>query len=372
MYQANSETNMFNLIKMSQKIFIGLIALGYASFLWADKATEYLIGGYGVAKFAQEQLAAPPADTLVVPEGVSQLLYSTTPTNPLAITQTQQGLAGFFTLNGIPINQNNIINNIINNTLAFGQPNSPVPTTTGLYASCGATVAGGSGDMAGCLRQKIAPPFANVDLNALLGPLIYKENADKTAISYINSAASLNYPLKMLDLNRMAIAKKVDVSTFINYNDDVKKYLTHLKAYAAAQATGVSNLYQFFAERVPSQVTEESNKELYKALNSLGMPNASQLQVENYMATRRITDPTWVASLSQDSPAALLRQIAILLAENLAESYNSRLATERLTATLSILSLQQAASTRILIEQEGNRLQQQQPEKQGLGGTAPP
>jgi hypothetical protein len=88
------------------------------------------------------------------------------------------------------------------------------------------------------------------------------------------------------------------------------------------------------------------------------MPNASQLQVENYMTSRRIIDPQWVANLSKDGPAALLRQMVVLLAENLTESYNNRLATERLTATMSLLALEQTNALQQQLQQDADYFSQ--------------
>ena len=111
-----------------------------------------------------------------------------------------------------------------------------------------------------------------------------------------------------------------------------------------------------YAERQPTNVSQSSNPQLYQALNAIGMPNASQLQVENYMATRRITNQGWVASLSNDGPAALMRQMVILLAENLSESYTNHMAIERLNATMTALELQQAVALRSSVQQDINNI----------------
>ena len=306
-----------------------------------------LIAGYGTSDTALKALTAAPTDTLVVPEGLTQSLYAKTPTNPLATTQTQQAMANYYALNPDAKNSDEILANIINNTVTFGEANAPIPTAAGLYASCTASIiTGGSAGLSNCLLEKQTPPFANVDLNSLVGPLIYKNGQEKTAANFINAAIGASYPLTPTDLNRIATRKKVAVNVLGKTDPDVAKYLVAIRSYATLQSVALSNLYQLYAERMPSKVDESTNKELFDALNAIKMPNASQLQVENYMATRRITDPQWVASLTKDTPAALLRQIVILMAENLAESYNNRLTSERLLATMSILDLSQAATIR--------------------------
>lgn len=309
-----------------------------------------LIAGYGSSKPSLDALAAPPSDTLVVPEGISQSLYSNTPANPLAVTQTQQSLANYFALVPNAKSSDDIISNIVNNTLTFGESNAPIPTAAGLYAGCSTSIiTGGASGLSDCLLQKQTPPFTNVDLNSLVGPLVYKTGQDKTAANFISAAAGLSYPLAPTDLNRLATRQNTDVKTLLATNPDIVKYLAAMRSYATMQSVALSNFYQLYAERMPSHVDEANNKDLFDALNAIKMPNASQLQVENYMATRRITDPKWVESLSKDTPAALLRQLVILMAENLAESYNNRLATERLIATMSVMDLGQAGLIRAQI-----------------------
>lgn len=337
---------------------VGAYLLFFSTHVLADKDTQALIGGYGTADFAQKQLAAPPADPNIVPVGIAQTLYSTTPTNPLAIMLTQQNLAGYFTINGTPPDQNTVINNIINNVATFGSAGTSIPSTAGIYASCGTSVmTGESSSVNDCVKQKLSPPFINVDLNSLIGPLVYQgQDQDQAAINFISAASVLNNPFPLIDLNKMASDNNTDLPTLLTNNTDVAKYVNDLKAFASMQAVGLSNFYQLYAERTPNKVTQQSNPDLFNALNALNMPKASALQLENYMATRRISDPNWVASLANDSPAALLRQIVVLLAENLFETYNNRLTNERVLSSLTAIQLQQTANLRTLIEQDANKV----------------
>lgn len=335
--------------------FLSLVT--FSAIVSADPDTKLLIGGYGPSEVAWKQLNALPADKRAIPAGNAQALYLPSPTNPLAITLTLQQLSNFFNLNpGAPISIADIIVNAVNNIASFGESTAPLPVTTGLYATCTGNAASEGGNFTGCLQKQQAPTFANVDLNSLVGPLVYQKGQDKAAGNFITAIATLNVPLTLVNLPKVASTGKTDVATLTTSNKDVVKYINELRLYAAMQAIGLSNLNQFYAERMPSKVTETANKPLFKALNALGMPNASQLQVENYMATRRITDPDWVNSLAQDSPAALMRQMVILLAENLAELYNNRMTSERMTATLTAMELGQAANLRIQLEQDINTI----------------
>lgn len=336
--------------------------LGVCQMSYADQDTQNLIAGYGTSQSSQQALVAAPSDTLVGPEGWAQALYTPTPTNPLTITQTQQALATYFAVNQNATSSSALADNIINNTATFGPSNAPIPSTSSLYAGCAnnAVFQGGSG-LTNCLNNQQNQAFANVDLDSLIAPLVYQSNQSQAASSFIKALATLNSPMPILDLNKYASANKTTVSALVNNNNDVIQYLADLRAYAATQAVGLSNLNQMYAERQPTNVSQSSNPQLYQALNAIGMPNASQLQVENYMATRRITNQGWVASLSNDGPAALMRQMVILLAENLTESYNNHMALERLNATMTALELEQAAALRTAVQNDINTVRTSAP-----------
>jgi hypothetical protein len=319
-----------------------------------------LIAGYGTSKNSQKALVAAPSDTLIVPEGNVQALYLPTPTNPLAITQTLQSLTSYFT--AYP-RQTAASNNMNNDNATFGSASIALPSLSNLYTNCaqnssnlppGQTQNNGIG----CPQGPIASAFTNVDLNSLLGPLVYQGGQAQAATNFIQAASNMAKPLKLVDLNKLAANNNTTVAAMETSNPHVIQYVNDLKNYVAIQAAAVSNLYQLYAERVPTSVSAKSNPSLYQALNAIGMPNASQLQVENYMTSRRIIDPQWVANLSKDGPAALLRQMVVLLAENLTESYNNRLATERLTATMSLLALEQTNALQQQLQQDADYFSQ--------------
>ncbi len=339
-------------------LFYCLTTVFYSSLAVADSDTKKLIAGYGSSEPSLNALAAKPNDALVVPEGNAQALFIRTPGNPLGTSQTEQKLADFFALTPGATSADDIITNIINHTLLFGAGATSIPTTASLYAGCSTSlITGGGNGLSSCLLEKQAPPLANVDINTLISPLVFQKGQEKTAENFISAVAGLSNPYTPIDLNKIAERQNTDVKTLTAHNPQVIQYLALVRAYAAVQSVGLGNLYQLYAERMPSKVDPATDKDLAAALSAIDMPNASQLQVENYMATRRILDPQWVSGLIKDSPAALLRQIVILLAENLAESYNNRLASERILATMSVLDLQQAAMMRTLVlDQAGNDL----------------
>jgi len=343
----------------SSKFFASALTVGLLCFVsgsYADQDTQNLIGGYGESQNAITALTAQPNDSATTAsQDNAQALYLPSPTNPFGTEKTQTELFTFFA----PANQLKPDQQLANNQVTFGPPGTLPPGATNFYQP---------GSQANQDKLKQSTPFTNVDLNSLVGPLVYQQDEQKqSAKNFISAIGNLNNPFPVVDLVSLAANQNppVDVTALTQANPTVTKYLNELRAYAAMQSIGLSNLYQLYAERVPSNVDAQQNPQLASALAAIGMPNASQLQLENYMATRRLTDPNWIASLSKDSPAALLRQIAILMAENLAESYNNRLATERLTATMSALVLQQGMQTRPLLEQDAAAVTKPQPTTPG-------
>lgn len=335
------------------KVIFGfwLLAISlYSSGSLADRDTKNLIGGYGASEAGLDALVHRPNDgPLIISQDNAQLLYVPFPTNPLNIEQTLTSLSQFFVLT-----TNDPDQALESNKASFGPPGTPPPAQANYFKP------GEQAPTVNDKKKQQMAPFANIDVNSVLGPLVYDKDQKQTAENFINSASSLGSPLNIVDLVDQANKSKTKTtaaSLSAVQNTQLARYLTSLRIYAAMQSVGLSNLYQFYAERLPSNVPDDDkNKALVMGLQGINLPNASQLQVENYMATRRLTDPQWVASLSNDSPAALLRQIAILMAENLLESYNNRMATERLTVTMSMIELQQTATLRTLLESQINSI----------------
>lgn len=346
---------MNTLLQLMRISFISLTSCLFLCFTtasYADQDTKDLIGGYGQSDMAKKQMVASPVDgPLIIAQENAQTLYIPYPVNPYAIEQTLLGLSKYFTP-ATPPAQNQML---ANNQVTFGPPGTLPPSARNYYSAAAQSEE----------QLKQTTPFTNIDLNSLIGPLVYTKDdnndTQKTAQNFIEAMGSINNPYPIVDLVALGASKSpaVDATTLATTNNDVIKYLNDLRTYGAAQAIALSNFYQMYAARVPTNL-KDKNPDLYKSLEAIKLPNASEMQVENYMATRRLSDPGWVGSLAEDTPAALLRQIAILLAENLALSYKNHLATERLIATNSALVLIAANNLRPLLDQDVNTLTQSQ------------
>lgn len=196
-------------------------------------------------------------------------------------------------------------------------------------------------DMSRTVCNPSIKSIANYNMASLLGPVAYTNDQKDAAKKYVQYASLLAVPLEMPTVKDLEAAK-----------DNGIRYLIFLRTYIAAQAAGLNNLYQMYIARTP--VTG-----LGKAA---GMENddASPLQVEEYAATRRLnpniktpvkgfddlgretaTPMTWRQSIEEASPAQVQREMVYLLAEMRYELYQQRLATERLTAIMSMMQIEQ-------------------------------
>ncbi len=205
----------------------------------------------------------------------------------------------------------------------------------------------------GCTGNPVADAqagAAHYNLNSLLSPVAYGVGNNpvpaQAAQNFITLASGIGDPFQVLDFSTIKLPQNATL-TSIQSLPDVAKYLVMLRTYTAQQTVGLGNLYQLYAERLPQKGLGQQ----------AAMPNAtadtseSPLQVEQFMATRQISDPSWFTHMQNASPAAVSRATLFTLAEIPAMLYQIHLDLERLTATMSVLELQQTSSNRIFMEQ---------------------
>lgn len=190
------------------------------------------------------------------------------------------------------------------------------------------------------------PNFKSItsyNLNSLLGPIAYSDKDQSSAAKrFIQYASLLTIPFEMPTMEQLNEAKITG-----------EKYLVFLRTYITVQSVGLSNLYQMYLARKP---VTNLGKEAGMSKN-----DASPLEVEQFAATRRLNpaiktsvvtfdgngnkktiSKNWHESMEQASPAQVQREMVYLLAEMRHELYQQRLATERLTALMSVLQIEQA------------------------------
>lgn len=200
----------------------------------------------------------------------------------------------------------------------------------------------------------VKSPLDAVNVNSLLEPLVYNETQDAQAKSVLNALSSNLSPLQALDFNALVANLSGNKQSNLNVKlneKDVQNYLATLRNYLAVQTVAMANLSKLYAER--QAITDKQLAQLpqatinaVKRFKQANPGPISALKLENLMATRRILDDKWYANLIKENPATLQREQTQLLAENLAQSYQTRMTLERLLATMSVLVLELNAQTR--------------------------
>lgn len=319
---------------------------------------DNLIAGYGVNHQSNPtdkfNVFAPPSYPLIPATGIAQGYFLKHPILPSASQDSKSLLSTIFTTQS-----DDATEKVLNAILIFN-PSIPVITAPvmALTSKCPTNDGNSlnSTDPA-CVQAKMNLAYANIDAANLLGPLTFQTSAQaQAAKNFITALTESANPLPLYNFPAEAKSSNKDLQVLLN---EKKEYLTSVRAFAAAQAFAINNLSQAYAERKPiDMIYLKDHPEQIQAIMELqksapevfknGLP--SPLQLENYMATRRITDPRWYASLVNDTPASLQRQQIMLMAENLAEAHKTRLAIERLNATMSVMILQFSSQNRTVLK----------------------
>jgi intracellular multiplication protein IcmX len=209
--------------------------------------------------------------------------------------------------------------------------------------------------------QKNPPSFlSSVNVNALLGPLVYQQgngennnngndaglssnNQQDTALNFIRyitaTVSPINLP-SLEDYNKIYQGLyATDPAKKLASKEILSKYLIKLRVYSAQASVGISNLYYIFAKRViPTSGANSSDEKQSQAL------------IEYNMATHRLFNssddksknkPDWMTKLNNATPAQVQKEIALLLAEINYQMYLNRQQDERMLLTNSMLLLLQ-------------------------------
>lgn len=177
-----------------------------------------------------------------------------------------------------------------------------------------------------------------LSIDTLLNPLAY----DKFDLNKLNSnppynfiqfAGALYQPIGTISLTHRQPKLTEKQMEEIQNSQDFQQYRAALRAYAAAQSVGASNLYQLMAERIPQ-------KDLGTKAG-LTTKNISALQLAHYLATRRSQNKEWYEQMATASPATVQRETLFILAELRQQLFEMQQQNERLLATLSVMQMQQ-------------------------------
>lgn len=300
--------------------------LSYADASPADSGTQNLVAGFGSAAIQSKLMnTAPPGNDITTFTGTAQGAYLTSPNSPLVGPLTKNLLGQLA----------NVGKDNANDALSFTwNPNSKADP------------------------KLDKEPIKSVDVNSLLQPMTYSDLEAAQAKNVINALSGSLSPLNIVNFNQLIANlsgnKDTNLKATLNQKQN-QDYLAALRSYIATQTVALGNLYQLYAERqaIDTNGLSPQLKDAVKVVaGQTTKGQVSSLQLENFMATRRILDKSWYDNLIKENPATLQREQVQLLAENLAESYRTRMTTERLLATMSVLVLELNQQIRVQLQNQ--------------------
>jgi len=305
---------------------------------------------------------------------------------PPALSLSYQSKTSQSILNLIS-NQGNVADNLLRSTPEIFAPgivlalslgpgisvpaNLPSFVSSLLYSSNGPTEA----------QQQSA--INTLSLDSLIAPIVYhqvklgdgKGNNDAAntvdqpliADTFIQYVTGLANPMRAADFTAMKIPTGYTNRNAYLYDlqkkPEVRDYLTALRNYTAQLSVGISNLYYIYNERMPitdpailAKATQLTTPPKGSALPPLPQGLVSPLAVEQFLATRRVSDTTWYTSMQNAMPSTLLRETLYLLAEIPPMLFQLHLDLERILATMSAMQIQQAGGNRLLLEQQRDKV----------------
>ncbi len=178
------------------------------------------------------------------------------------------------------------------------------------------------------------------------------------ALNFIRFVSGLANPVSVASLNDL---NAMGVSTAQRYD-----YLVALRSYIAAQSVGTSNLFQMLSRRhiYPGLGSSVGMKQA-DTVDSSGnvtqgaaVADASQSQVDDYVAQRRTTTIAWYQNMEKATPITVQRETLYVLAEIQASLNEMKKLDERILATLSAMQLMQLQTAKKDLNEKLLKLQQ--------------
>lgn len=232
----------------------------------------------------------------------------------------------------------------------------------------GLNLTGNQNRQKGEIQSSILRGDKALSLDTLLSPMAYPgfdfKNLNKNpSYNFIRLASGFYDPVGLnivKQFNTLNDTQKKEMQTSTDY----QKYQATLRAYIATQSVGVSNLYQMMAERIPQPGLGKE----------VGMPNAnaSALQVQQYLATRRSQNKDWYQQMAKASPVTIQREALFTMAEIRQQLFTLQLQNERLLATLSIMALQGQQMSKASLQLLGQKVQTQIDNAKGVNTSQTP
>ncbi len=208
-----------------------------------------------------------------------------------------------------------------------------------------------------------------LSLDSLVTPVAYqqtplgKQTIDQKADAYafIQYVTNLADPMPTADFDNMKMPDKYTSKTaylqeVLLNKPEVKSYLTGLRFYTAQISVALSNFYYLYNERMPITDPKAQQQAAAIAPQLAKAGPISPLQIQQFLATRRVSDPAWYTAMQNALPSTLLRESLFLLAEMPPMLFQLHIDLERLLATMSAMQVQIANNNRLMLEQSRDKV----------------
>lgn len=178
-------------------------------------------------------------------------------------------------------------------------------------------------------------------VDSLLGPDAYTQDQQNAAQYYVNFITQSYNPLgSTLNLAPLASLSYASFLNFQRNNLVYQNYQAGVRSYTAMNSLALSNYNLLMTERtVQSGLGTTVGLTVPSSSGLQPVADASPLQVQEFMATRRINNVQWYKDMAAASPATVQRESLYVLAEIEAQLWQQHLDSERMIATLSAMEL---------------------------------
>lgn len=189
--------------------------------------------------------------------------------------------------------------------------------------------------------------------DSLLGPKVYtttdeKNNAEQT-VSFLSDYFS---PLGSIDPSTLT----KDQLSKMNASPEGQRYRVHIRNLAAYRSLALSNYYSILMDRTP--VKNLGKNAGLPDHNDPGKTDASPLEVEEYIATRRVDNADWYADMNKAPGIVIARETLFVLAEMEKNQFKIIQQNDRILATLTAMMVQGLNASKILPDKSESDLRQ--------------
>jgi len=133
-----------------------------------------------------------------------------------------------------------------------------------------------------------------------------------------------------------------------------RKYQLAVRSATAARSVAINNFEKIASER--TLVKNLGKTAGLKDSKGKSIDDASPLQVESYLANRRVDSPSWYAQLQSESSVNVQRDMLVVLAEIEAQNFQAHMDRERMLATMSAQSALGSTMTQAMLIQQAQAI----------------